>query len=163
MTPEELDALRLEVLGRSREKQQPTPGIPPEDRERLAELELELEALHARHVRHRGAAMASYARWVALQRLAAYLHRAEERRRTEAMHDAIEALERAKLAQEGKARWLRVGAWIARRVDEAAARVGRHTKLVTKIDFSQPAELADCGEELEPTDLQTDEEDEIQW
>lgn len=129
-----------------------------------AELFAELDRLNERNRRLHGAARAALAHWTALLRLSTFLYACEGRRRERAMLEALEALERARAAEEGEARWLRVGCWIAKRVDAAAARVGRRTRIVTRIDFSPSPSMADYGEALEPTDLQTvDEEGEIKW
>ncbi len=123
-----------------------------------------LDEAHARNVRMHGAARAEYARFASLMLRAMHLRAWHAKRKDAAMLEAVEALERAKDAEEGEARWLRVGVWLARRVDEAAARVARRTKLMTRIDFSPAPSRVEYGEELEADDLRTiEEEDEIQW
>lgn len=123
-----------------------------------------LDKLHERNRRIHGDSRADLIRWTGLLRLSTFLYECEKRRRERAMLDALDALERARLAEEGEARWMRVAAWVARRVDAAAARNGRRTKLVTRIDFSPSPTNAEYGEALEPTDLQTiEEQDEIKW
>lgn len=123
-----------------------------------------LDALHARNKRIHGNARADLVRWTGLLRLSSFLYECERRRRDRAMLEAVDALERAERAEEGAARWMRVATWVARRVDAAAMRVGRRTRVVTRIDFSPSPTNAEYGEGLEPTDLQTiEEEDDLIW
>lgn len=119
-----------------------------------------VDELHAKNVRLHGAARADLGRWTALIRLAGYLHACETRRKERALSEALGALERAREAEEGEARWLRVGAWLARRVDESWTQLGRRKKLVTHIDFSPSPDLAEYGEAIDET-IGVDEE--IQW
>lgn len=157
---DELDAIRASLLAIVRRKRANGGALVAPDAEHADEL----DALHARNVRIHGAARAEYVRWAALMKGAALLREWESRRKDAAMVDALDALERAKDAEEGEARWLRVGVWLARRVDEAAARLGKRTKLVTRIDFSPAPAIVDYGEALEVDDLETiEEEDEIKW
>ncbi len=118
------------------------------------------DAAHARNVRIHGAARADLARWSALLRLALYLYECERRRKDRAMLEALEALERARAAEEGEARWSRVGTWLTRRVDACEERLARRRKLVTRIDFAPAPSIADYGEGLDETIA---EEDEIKW
>ncbi len=160
MTRDELDALRTSLLAIVRRKRM-NGGAPPVFEDEHAD---ELEAMHARNVRIHGAARANYVRWASLMKLSALMRAWEAKRKDAAMLEALDALERAKDAEEGEARWLRVGVWLARRVDEAAAQLGKRTKLVTRIDFSPAPSRVEYGEELEADDLRTnEEEDEIQW
>lgn len=75
------------------------------------------------------------------------------------MLEALESLERAQLAEEDEARWLRVACWVARRVDGASSRVARRTRLLTRIDFGQTGAVVE-RDELEPLDLL---EDDVPW
>ncbi len=175
MTGDEAEALRLDILtdasdrfrrwrARAPKEEVERSSMSPDQRAAAAELAAELEAMHEANVQRHGATRATLARWTALLRLSEYLMRAEARRRERALLEATEALERAQAAEQGEARWLRVSCWIARRVDEAAQRMGRRTKVVTRIDFSQSTELATFGESLEADDIKTTEEDgEIPW
>ena len=124
------------------------------------ELPAELDDLHARNVRIHGRTRADWARWKALTKLAMFLYECEKRRKERAMLDALEALERAKEAERGEARWLRVGCYLARRVDAVAARMGRRAKLVTRIDFSPAPAEAELGEAIDWSDIDTEE---IEW
>lgn len=125
---------------------------------------VDVDELHERNMRIHGGARADLARWSALMQLSVYLRACEQRRKERALQEALEALERAREAEEGEKRWLRIGAWLARRVDEGAARLAKRTKVVTRIDFSPQPDVAKYGESLEVSDLESNaEEDEIKW
>lgn len=150
VTPAELDALRLEILERRR-------AGSSTDRAELDGLGADLDTLHERNTRTHGRARAELVRWTALMRSAEYVYRVCVRRKERAMTDAIEALDRARVAEEDEAKWLRVACWVARRVDGAASRVARRSRLVTRLDFNAAEEET---EGLEPLDL---EEEETPW
>jgi hypothetical protein len=158
---EALEAQRQDLLAALRKPMPSTPPgplPPPPD-----ELGREIEELHARHVRIHGTARADLARWKGLLALADFMRRCEERRKQRALSEALEALERAQLAEVGEARWLRVACWIGRRVDDAYARVAHRSRVASRVDFSPDPTRAQYGEALEPTDLSNEEEEEIKW
>lgn len=155
MSPDELDALRLAILERRASPAAERPaGVWP----------AAWDELHDRNERIHGRARAELARWTALLRSSDYLRRVCERRKERALVDAVEALERAAEAERDEAKWLRIGCWVARRVDAAAARFARRSRLSTHIDFSPAPSVAEYGESIEATDLKTNEEEgEIKW
>lgn len=110
------------------------------------------EDVHERNVRLHGRPRADYARWAAFVVLCEYMIRCESRRKERALLEALDALERARQAEEGVERWGRMMKWCARRVDGAAAKLSRRAKLVTRIDFSPAPELVDYGEAIELDD-----------
>ena len=151
MTGAELDDLRAALLARR------SRGAAPH----RAGWPAGWEDLHARNTRIHGEARAELARWTALLRVSEYLYRVSYRRRERALLVALEALEAAQAAERDEATWLRLGVWVARRVDEAAARVARRCRL-TSFDFftRQQQGHGAADDALEPTDVETDE---IDW
>lgn len=114
------------------------------------------DELHEQNVRIHGRARAEYARWKGLMHVAEYLYRCEKRRKERAQLEALEALERAQAAEEGEARWMRIAAWCARRVDSSWERVARRPRLLSRGFGFGTTLTPDEPDESDPLDLEDD-------
>ena len=120
----------------------------------------DVDELHARNVALHGAARANQVRWTVLGRLSLRLFEESGRRREEALHGLLDAIERVQRAAEDEAKWSRIVDLCARRLDEAEGCRAKKSRLHTRIDFSAKPEPEEVIEGLRPTDLETED---IEW